>query len=76
MAKSGFSNNSHPYAGYIIPKPVIDNFLMDYKTTRPINSVSSLGIIVMLAENEAMQRKYNIGHPKLCVVCPDHSTAH
>ena len=59
------------WSGYIIPKPVIDNFLFDFKHTKSA-AVATFGLELQLCENEALRRKYNLVAPNSCVYAMRH----
>ena len=59
--------NTNDYAGYIIPKLVIENFLYDFKHLKS-GDIATFGFKYMLCENESLRRKYNIVHPVTFVV--------
>ena len=52
--------------GYIIPKPVIDNFLFDFKHGKT-GAIATFGLTIQLCENEALRRKFGLLHPNTCV---------
>ena len=52
--------------GYIIPKPVIENFLYDYKHTKS-GAICGFGFAFQPCENETLRKKFGLVHPNTFV---------
>eukprot|EP00040_Diaphanoeca_grandis_P039804 m.260208 g.260208 ORF g.260208 m.260208 type:complete len:593 (-) comp39436_c0_seq1:588-2366(-) len=60
VAFSGYAGSADNI-GYIIPYPVINNFLRQFKSDPTVSRICDYGCGYMLCENDSLKRKYKMG---------------